>query len=289
MVKRIFVILAAVITLYTSCASLPDTVSVYDFSVDTQALPVLYTSVISHEHANEKDWLVLQGVIDDDPPSIFHNIFYQEGSVSKRTWEGRINYNHEEHPIQIESHALHVGKFIDYDDYSVADDPELMSLIDINITGLPTYYQTDTFSPPVGGGRNFKPLLYLEELPAPYITFNIDNKKFTVMLTTLRFLEPVAIMTSSEPTPAATYQDMFLDEQQVYQIVDEFGTVYAEFTTSYYEYVTINRYFLAKYEYRDGSYTLFDVDPDFDETKLIPGIAVVDILKYMMQWTDIAY
>lgn len=82
--------------------------------------------------------------------------------------------------------------------------------------------------------------------------------------------------------------DLVEHPEQVFQFVDDSNTVYAELVASGDEIVITEDGLFSGWSsrggYRDGSYTIFDVDTDFDETKLVPAIAVINIVKNMIQY-----
>ncbi len=258
--------------LFSSCKTVPD--ELYYFSFDTSYLNVLQSGTITND-TTTYDGIVIDGNIQDSSANLLWNIV-SDGHTVRRTWSGNVYDGDNSYAIEITCLTETEDGFKDPEDTSAIRYITLIGIQDIEITGLPKSYEFKKFDPPSGGGS--KLWLSDNDLPVSYMDFTIDNKQFTVMLTTMRYIQPVF----GEPSTTTIYEDLLLDPEQRFQIIDEKGQVYAQFVASYYEHIN-----WKGNQFREGSYTIFDVDENFNESKLVPAIAIVDILKYLTYLADI--
>ncbi len=279
------------ILVFVSCATNETPDIIHSFNTDTSNLEILHSGIISTNSTHSKDAIVLDGAIGERSAGILW-YFASKGHTVKLLWDGEVSSGNNRYELSITALAsIEDGDpaFYPDEDYDGVPDSAtdsyftVLGLQDIEIEKLPENYKFKRkFDPPSGGGNGtFHLWLEKNDFPVEYMDFTIDSKQFSIVMTKMRSIQPMF----GDATTTTTFEDAFMDGEQLFQIVDEKGSIYAEFVTSYYEYVSNNGWF-GKYEYRDGSYTIFEVDEGFDEEKLIPIIGIIDILKYVTYYAE---
>ncbi len=267
------------VLLLTSCASVPSYMK--DFGQDTSELPILVEGKITYNTPAEGNSISIFGGAYDTPATFWYATFKRYSAVH-RTWKGEISFKEERQELAVQGLADHSFDYIDPNNFSGTkmNMGNLEQLQDIEIIYLPEEYSFPSFHIyPIGGDFKFR--FTDDEMPIVLTNFSIGNKDFSVLLTSMKFYE-------GYETSSSTYLELVEEDVQLYQIIDTSGKVYAEFKPGYYVDDNSGWDFFKDQVYKEGIYKIFEVDPTFDESKLVPAIAVFNVIKYMIQYSELS-
>ncbi len=264
-------------------ASCTTNTEILDFSGNTENSTVLQKGLIQKNTTLTKDTIVVDGDFTDYTFSSF-GWFFDEKIVVERNWNGVVYCNEHRYDFDVIADVDYIEHGQDWNDDGEIDiaesNPSKSGIDSVRIENMPVRYNIKSFELPAGGGGYFKFTLKEKDFPAHYMDFSVANKKFSVVLTKMIVIPNIIEGWEAQ----STYNVSFIAGEQVFYIVDNKGQVYAEFITSFYEPVKKEGDTFGKFEYRDGRYTIYDVDSTFDELQLIPIIGFIDIIKYMQQY-----
>ena len=160
-------------------------------------------------------------------------------TVDLMKWTGKVFLNDASYNININYRKMTENNII-------------LNIREIDIQNLPPIYKFEKFD--ISGSQAiWEKEVYESELPVKLASFSVEGVEFSVLLTSMNTVSTMKDSMSS-------FIQMITLKEQIFQIVDKNGTVYAEFSYD--------------------SYKIFSVpDSKIDEKLLWPCIAVFSVVR----------
>ncbi len=236
----IFPFLGILVFLFSSC------MTIKQYGQNTDSFEVLYSGEIK-KFKKSGTYTESDIVVNDRDKSGGVFILFSDLPVANRKMKGTISLYDFEYAIKMSYRQEYEG-----------DRPysnRISKVTNVTIEGLPAMYQFSKFD--IERRFSFKEkniiTVYENDMPVVFTNFSIGENDFSVLVTVMNVLP-------SSDDNISSFTELIPLKEQIFQIVDKNGTVYAEFSYD--------------------SYKIFSVpDSKIDEKLLWPCIAVFSTLR----------